>query len=47
MSVDHFQVSVVGLMGVSVLSGEFGYSKMTEERPGPGPGVRLIETFVL
>ena len=46
MSVDHFEVSVVRLMEVSVLSGEFGYSKMTEERPGPAPGVRLIEVSV-
>ena len=25
---------------------EFGYSKMTEKRPGPAPGVRLIEVSV-
>ena len=25
---------------------EFGYSKMTEKRPGPAPGVRLIEGSV-
>ena len=26
---------------------EFGYSKMTKKRPGPPPGIRLIEMSVL
>ena len=46
VSVDDFKVSIVRLMGGVRLNREFGYCKMTEKRPGPAPGVSLIEVSV-